>query len=62
LWEGTAWQAWIAEATAHVALAEGDRERAATLLAEAVEQFERSGQPLDAHRSGRSLAGLTAVG
>jgi DNA-binding SARP family transcriptional activator/tetratricopeptide (TPR) repeat protein len=62
LWEGTAWQAWIAEATAHVALAEGERERATTLLAEAVEHFERSGQPLDVDRSRRSLAALTAVG
>jgi tetratricopeptide (TPR) repeat protein len=58
LWEGTAWQAWIAEAKAHVARAEGEEQQSAALLAEAVEQFERSGQPLDADRCRRSLAAL----
>jgi DNA-binding SARP family transcriptional activator/tetratricopeptide (TPR) repeat protein len=51
LWEGTAWEASLAEATAHVALAEGDEEKARAYFTRAVELFERSGQPRDAARA-----------
>jgi DNA-binding SARP family transcriptional activator/tetratricopeptide (TPR) repeat protein len=59
MWEGTSWEAWIAEASAHVAIAEGDPGQAGHLLADAVAQFERAGQPLDVARC-REL--LTRVG
>jgi DNA-binding SARP family transcriptional activator/tetratricopeptide (TPR) repeat protein len=49
-WEGTAWQAALLEAGAHVARAEGDPSAAADLLARAAELFEESAQPLDAAR------------
>jgi DNA-binding SARP family transcriptional activator len=49
-WEGTSWQAALAEARAHIALAEGRADDAARLLAEAADGFELSGQPLDAAR------------
>ena len=55
LWQGTAWEAGLEEARAHVALAEGDRSLAAHLFAAAVEQYERSGQPLDAERCRRTV-------
>jgi DNA-binding SARP family transcriptional activator len=50
LWQGTAWQAAILEARAHLARAEGDAERAARLLVEAAAIFDDAGQPLDAAR------------
>jgi DNA-binding SARP family transcriptional activator/tetratricopeptide (TPR) repeat protein len=55
LWEGTSWQAAVLEARAHLATAEHDPEQAETLLRQAVEHFERAGQPLDAARCGRPL-------
>jgi DNA-binding SARP family transcriptional activator len=50
LWEGTAWQAAIREARAHLARAEGDEERARSLLSAARRGFLAAGQPLDAQR------------
>jgi DNA-binding SARP family transcriptional activator len=50
LWKGTAWQAAIAEARAHLHRAEGDRDAARRRLREAAELFAAAGQPLDADR------------
>jgi len=50
LWQGTAWQAAILEARAHLARAEGDEAQAARLLADAAAIFEDAGQPRDAAR------------
>jgi tetratricopeptide (TPR) repeat protein len=49
LWEGTAWQAAVLEARAHLARAEGDTGWSG-LLSEAAEGFAGAGQPLDAAR------------
>jgi DNA-binding SARP family transcriptional activator len=50
LWKGTAWQASIAEARAHLHRAEGDGETARRQLREAAELFAAAGQPLDVDR------------
>jgi DNA-binding SARP family transcriptional activator/tetratricopeptide (TPR) repeat protein len=50
VWQGTAWEAGLAEARAAVAAAEGDPATARDRLLSAAEQFERAGQPLDARR------------
>ena len=50
LWQGTAWQAAIAEARAHLHRAEGDRDATRRMLLEAAELFAAAGQPLDADR------------
>jgi hypothetical protein len=50
LWEGTAWQAAILEALAHIARAEGDSPRSRELLRGATNLFEAAGHPLDAAR------------
>jgi tetratricopeptide (TPR) repeat protein len=50
LWKGTAWQASIAEARAHLHRAEGDGETARCQLREAAELFAAAGQPLDVDR------------
>ena len=50
LWRGTAWQAAIAEARAHLHRAEGDADAARRRLLEAAELFAAAGQPLDADR------------
>ena len=50
LWKGTAWQASIAEARAHLHRAEGDAETASRRLREAAELFAAAGQPLDVDR------------
>jgi len=50
LWKGTAWQASIAEARAHLDRAEGDSETARRRLREAAELFAAAGQPLDVDR------------
>jgi DNA-binding SARP family transcriptional activator/tetratricopeptide (TPR) repeat protein len=56
LWQGTSWEAAVAEAQAEVAAATGDVETARERLESAAEQFERAGQPLDADRCRRALA------
>jgi hypothetical protein len=64
LFNGTAWQAAMCEARAHLALASGDLDGSERLLAEAVGLFEQSGQPLDAARcraSGASAAGRAST-
>ena len=50
LWEGTAWQAAIVEARAHLAAARGAAGEASRLLTEAAGIFDGAGQPLDAAR------------
>ena len=50
LWKGTAWQAAIAEARAHLDRAEGDEDAARRRLREAAELFAAAGQPLDVDR------------
>jgi tetratricopeptide (TPR) repeat protein len=50
LWQGTAWQAAILEARAHLARAEADEPHAQRLLADAAAIFEEAGQPRDAAR------------
>ena len=60
LWEGTAWEAALAEARSVLALAEGDPERSTELLQLALAHFERVGQPLDVDRCRRQLRALTA--
>ncbi len=50
LWKGTAWQAAIAEAQAHLHRATGDPDTARHCLSEAAKLFEAAGQPLDAAR------------
>jgi hypothetical protein len=57
LWQGTAWEAALAEAQAAVSAETGDRSRADALLRTAAERFDASGQPLDA---ARCRAALTA--
>lgn len=50
LWEGTAWQAAITEARAHVARATGDEDLALSLIETASRGFSIAGQPLDVAR------------
>ena len=49
LWEGTAWEAALIEARAHLATVENDG-RATSLFDEAADQFARAGHPLDTAR------------
>lgn len=49
-WHGTAWQASLLEARAHLARAEGDEAAASTWLREAADLFAAFGQPLDEQR------------
>ncbi len=56
-WEGTAWQAAVAEAKATIARAEGNGHEADQLLGRAAELFERAGQVLDAERCRESIGG-----
>jgi DNA-binding SARP family transcriptional activator len=50
LWEGTAWEAALVEARAHLARAERREAEADRLLRDAAARFEAAGQPLDAER------------
>ncbi len=56
LWQGTSWEAAIAEARAAVAQASGDPVTACQQLHAATKQFRRAGQPLDAERIELALA------
>ncbi len=49
-WEGTAWDAAVAEARAHLSLARGEHAEAMRSIDAAVARFNASGQPLDAAR------------
>jgi tetratricopeptide repeat protein len=53
LWEGTAWEAALLEARAHLARAEQRDVEAERLLRDAAARFEAAGQPLDAERCRR---------
>ncbi len=57
-WQGTSWEAGIAEAEAAIAAAVGDTDTARERIAAATAQFQRAGQPLDAERCRRAMAGL----
>lgn len=50
LWQGTSWEAALAEARAVVAGARGDHDAAHDMMAQAITRFEDAGQPLDADR------------
>ncbi|HEX2381501.1 MAG TPA: AAA family ATPase [Acidimicrobiales bacterium] len=56
LWQGTSWEAAVAEAQAEIAAATGDPDTALKRLESAAEQFDRAGQPLDAERCRRAVA------
>ncbi len=55
LWQGTSWEAAMAEARAVVAAASGDPDTACRQLHVARDQFRRAGQPLDAARCDQAL-------
>ncbi|HEY3000194.1 MAG TPA: hypothetical protein VGJ43_16545, partial [Acidimicrobiales bacterium] len=61
LWQGTAWQAAVAEARAHLARALGDEAEARRLLTDAAALFDMAGQPLDAMRCRDGLEAVDAV-
>jgi ATP/maltotriose-dependent transcriptional regulator MalT len=54
IWQGTSWEAGIAEAQAAVAAASGDFTTARERLHTATEGFHRAGQPIDAQRCRRA--------
>ncbi len=56
LWQGTSWQAAVAEAQAEFAAATGDVDTALERMQKATDQFERAGQPLDAERCRLAVA------
>lgn len=58
MWQGTSWEARIAEARAALAAARGELLVAQQLMHDAIEQFERAGEPLDAERCRRAVATL----
>jgi len=58
VWQGTSWEAGLAEAQAAVALAGGDPGTARTRLQWAAGQFQRAGQPLDAERCRHALGAI----
>jgi hypothetical protein len=55
LWQGTAWEAGLAEAQAIVAEARGDSESAHALMRLAIERVAQAGQPLDTDRCRQAL-------
>ncbi|WP_204045529.1 hypothetical protein, partial [Acrocarpospora phusangensis] len=59
LWDGTAWQAAVCEARAHLAVAENDQNTATRLLEQAHRIFTAIGQPLDAQRCRLFQEGLS---
>ncbi|MBV9650799.1 MAG: AAA family ATPase [Pseudonocardiales bacterium] len=54
IWQGTSWEAAIAEAQAAVAAASGDFTTARERMHAATEGFDRAGQPIDAERCRRA--------
>jgi hypothetical protein len=50
IWQGTAWEAAIAEVKAAISDVTGDAPAARAFREYAAERFERAGQPLDAAR------------
>jgi hypothetical protein len=58
LWEGSAWEAAVAEARAHVAAAAGDIHDARHDITTAADMFAAAGQPLDAERCRQQAAAL----
>jgi hypothetical protein len=56
LWQGTSWEAGMAEAHAAFAAASGDPATARKQMQSAAEMFQRAGQPLDAERCLRAMA------
>jgi DNA-binding SARP family transcriptional activator/tetratricopeptide (TPR) repeat protein len=56
LWQGTSWEAAIAEAQAAVAGASGDHTTARERMHTAAEKFHGAGQPIDAERCRRAAA------
>lgn len=54
IWQGTSWEAAIAEAQAAVAAASGDFTTAQERMHAATEGFDRAGQPIDAERCRRA--------
>ncbi|HEX6871502.1 MAG TPA: BREX system ATP-binding domain-containing protein [Micromonosporaceae bacterium] len=61
LWAGTAWQAGILEAKAHLAMAESNPSQAQEMLAEAARIFDEAGQPLDAERCRQTAVARAAT-
>ncbi|RYP86932.1 SARP family transcriptional regulator [Nocardioides guangzhouensis] len=59
-WAGTAWEASVVEAQAHLAAATGERDESSRLSALAEELFTVAGQPLDAARL-RAADGLASA-
>lgn len=53
-WEGSAWEAAVLEARAHVALARGDLDEFAQLIGQAATLFGAAGQPRDRERCERA--------
>ena len=62
MWQGTAWEAAVAEARGAVAAAGGDGVAAGAWWQAAAEQFLRAGQPMDAERCRRSAAAGAPAG
>jgi len=56
-WEGSAWQAGVCEARAHLARARGERTESQRLMSEAARLFQAAGQVLDADRCTRAWQG-----
>jgi DNA-binding SARP family transcriptional activator len=54
MWQGTSWEAGIAEAQAAVAAARGDSATARQHMRTAAERFRAAGQPIDAERCRRA--------
>jgi hypothetical protein len=53
-WEGSAWEAAVLEARAHVARARGDLDEFAVLIGRAAALFGAAGQPRDRERCERA--------
>lgn len=60
-WEGSAWNAAVAEARAHVAIARGEQDEFTRWIGSAAEMFAAAGQPLDAARCTAQVTDVPAV-